>query len=71
MSDHINQFEEADREIIFLKEKIAMSIQEKQTKDAIVKSLTCENLRLTNMVEILESKERMLDVFKGEIQFLE
>ena len=38
MSDHINQFEEADREIIFLKEKIAMSIQEKQTKDAIVKS---------------------------------
>jgi len=71
MADHISQFEEADREIVFLKEKIAIGIQEKQTKDAIVKSLTCENLRLNNMVEILESKERMLDVFKGEIQFLE
>jgi len=56
---------------MFLKDKIASTLADKCTKETIVKNLTSENLRLSNKLEITESKERTAEVLRSELTFME
>ena len=54
-----------------MKDKIASTLADKCTKETIVKNLTSENLRLSNKLEITESKERTAEVLRSELTFME
>ena len=40
-------------------------------KDGIVQSLTCENLRLSNRVAVLDSQSHVVDVLRNDLQTME
>lgn len=56
---------------MFLKDRIASTLADKCSKETIVKNLTSENLRLSNKLEMLESKERTAEVLKSELSNIE